>query len=92
MASEEDLITVEFYGVPRQRAGRAELSVAARTVAEVLEAVERACPGLAGLRGPDGRVAGHYLLSVGGRQFVKDPCQEVRPGEHILLLSADAGG
>jgi molybdopterin converting factor small subunit len=92
MADDADLVTVEFFGVPRQRAGRAELAVAARTVAEVLEAVERACPGLAGLRGPDGRLAGHYLLSIDGRQFVSDVRQEVRPGERVLLLSADAGG
>ena len=53
MASGADVVTVEFYGVPRQRAGRSELAVAARTVAELLEAVERACPGLAGLRRPE---------------------------------------
>jgi len=92
MADGRDLVTVEFYGVPRQRAGRAELSVAARTVAELLEAVERACPGLAGLRRPDGRLAGHYLLSIDGRQFVTDVGQELRTGDRVLLLSADAGG
>jgi molybdopterin converting factor small subunit len=85
-------VTVEFYGVPRQRAGRAELEVAARTVGELLEAVERACPGLAGLRRADGRLAAHYLLSIEGRQFVSDLRQEVRPGDRVLLLSADAGG
>jgi hypothetical protein len=92
MAEGAGLVTVEFYGVPRQRAGCAELTVRARTVAELLEAVERACPGLAGLRRPDGRLAAHYLLSVEGRQFVSDVCLELRPGERVLLLSADAGG
>jgi len=87
-----DLVTVEFYGVPRQRAGRAELAVAARTIAELLAAVERGCPGLAGLRRPDGGLAGHYLLSIDGRQFITDMGQELRPGDRVLLLSADAGG
>jgi molybdopterin converting factor small subunit len=86
------MVTVEFYGVPRQRAGRAELTVVASTVAELLDAVERDCPGLAGLRRPDGRLAAHYLLSVEGRQFVTDARQELRPGDRVLLLSADAGG
>ncbi len=86
------LVTVEFYGVPRQRAGRPELAVAARTVGELLAAVEAACPGLAGLRRPDGRLAPHYLLSLDGREFVTDVGQELRPGERVLLLSADAGG
>ena len=86
------MVTVEFYGVPRQRAGRAELTVAARTIADLLEAIEEACPGLAELRRPDGQLAGHYLLSIEGRQFVTDVRQELRPGERVLLLSADAGG
>ena len=82
MADGPGLVTVEFYGVPRQRAGRAELAVAARTVGEMLEAVERACP----------RLAGHYLLSIDGRQFTSDLEQELQPGDRVLLLSADAGG
>ena len=92
MVETTDLVTVEFYGLPRQRAGRAELTVAARTIADLLEAIERACPGLAGLRRPDGQLASHYLLSIEGRQFVTDLHQEVRPGDRVLLLSADAGG
>src|SRR5207245_10404950 len=48
-------VMVEFYGIPRQRAGRAELTVTARTVGDVLAAVERACPGLAGAVQPGGR-------------------------------------
>jgi molybdopterin converting factor small subunit len=92
MTGNGNLVTVEFYGVPRQRAGRAELAVAAGTVAELLAAVEQTCPGLAGLRRPDGRLAAHYLLSIEGRQFVTDVRQELRPGDRVLLLSADAGG
>jgi molybdopterin converting factor small subunit len=92
MAESTDLVTVEFYGVPRQRAGRAELAVAARSVAELLAAVERACPGLVGLRRSDGQLAGHYLLSIDGRQFTSDLEQELQPGDRVLLLSADAGG
>jgi hypothetical protein len=87
-----DLVTVEFYGLPRQRAGRAELAVAPGTVAELLAAVERACPGLAGLVQADGRLAPHYLLSVDGREFIMELSRPVRPGEQLLLLSADAGG
>jgi len=83
---------VEFYGIPRQRAGRAELTVTARTVGDVLAAVERACPGLAGLVQPGGRLASHYLLSVDGREFAADGQRRVKSGDRLLLLSADAGG
>jgi hypothetical protein len=84
-------VTVEFYGIPRQRAGRAELAVAAGTLAEVLAAMERACPGLAGLV-QNGRVSPHYLLSLDGRRFVTDLRQRLEAGERLLVLSADAGG
>lgn len=85
-------VTVEFFGIPRERAGRAELSVPAGTIAEVLAAVERACPKLTGLRQSDGRVSPHYLLSIQGQKFVGDLGDSLLPGEHLLLLSADAGG
>jgi hypothetical protein len=84
-------VTVEFFGVPRRRAGRAELAVPAGTVAELLAAVERACPALAGLA-QGGRVSPHYLLSLDGQRFLTDLGQAVHPGERVLLLSADAGG
>lgn len=85
-------VTVEFFGVPRLRAGRAELVVPPGTVAGVLAAVGRACPGLTGLLRPDGQLSPHYLLSLDGRTFVCDLTHEVRAGDRVLLLSADAGG
>ena len=85
-------VTVEFFGVPRLRAGRAELPVAACTVRDLLAAVEGACPRLAGLRAPSGRPAPHYLLSLDGRRFLTDPDEPLPPGARVLLLSADAGG
>jgi molybdopterin converting factor small subunit len=85
-------VTVEFFGIPRQRAGRAELAVEAATVADVLAAVRQACPRLADLVGPDGRPGPHYLLSVNGRYFVADARQPVGDGDRVLVLSADAGG
>ena len=87
----EQRVTVEFFGVPRARAGRAELAVEAATVAEALAAVERACPGLNGLVRA-GKLAPHYLLSINGERFVADGGDALRPGDRVLLLSADAGG
>jgi molybdopterin converting factor small subunit len=84
-------VTVELFGMPRLRAGRAELAVEARTVAEALAAIELACPGLRGLlRGA--RLAPHYLLSVNGVKFVEDLASPLKPGDRLLVLSADAGG
>jgi molybdopterin converting factor small subunit len=87
-----ETIVVEFYGLPRQRAGRAELRVPAGTVGETLAVVEKACPGLGGLVQADGRLAPHYLLSINGRRFVVDLKHQLHSEDRMLLLSADAGG
>jgi hypothetical protein len=87
-----DDVIVEFFGMPRFRAGRGELRVAAGTVADVLACVSAACPGLSGMVGADGRLAGHYLLSLDGQRFVTDLRENLRAGDRLLLLSADAGG
>jgi hypothetical protein len=85
-------VTVEFYGIPRLRAVRAQLAVGGGTLREALAVVERTCPGLAGLVGPDGRLDPHYLLSIEGQRFTADLGEPVQSGERLLLLSADAGG
>ena len=85
-------ILVEFFGVPRLEAGRAELAVAAGTVSAVLAAVERACPRLQGLVQKGGQLAPQYLLSLDGQEFVTDLSRPLPPGTRLLLLSADAGG
>jgi molybdopterin converting factor small subunit len=88
---EEATVTVEFYGIPRQRAGRAELRVRAGTVAEVLARVQEQCPGLK-LMNDEGRWPKEYLLSINGERFVTGLDEQLKPGERVLLLSADAGG
>jgi molybdopterin converting factor small subunit len=49
-------VVVEFFGMVRHRAGRAELSVRAATVRELLDAVSASCPRLADLRTADERL------------------------------------
>jgi molybdopterin converting factor small subunit len=85
-------VTVEFFGVPRQRAGRPELVVDAATLRDLLAEVERACPGLTGLVGADGRLSPHHRLSIEGRRFVTSLAEPIESGARILLLSADVGG
>lgn len=85
-------VTVEFFGIPRQRAGRARMSISANTIAELLCALEKSCPGLEDLRQADGQLASHYLLSLDGQRFLGDLQQELQPGDKVLLLSADVGG
>jgi hypothetical protein len=85
-------VTVEFYGIARLRARKPEMAVQARTVAELLAAVERTCPALEGLVQSDGRLAPQFLLSLEGREFEYDLQRTLKQGERLLLLGADAGG
>jgi molybdopterin converting factor small subunit len=86
------MVTVEFFGVPRQRAGRAELVVPTGTIAETLAAVSRSCPALADLVQAGSKLAPHYALSLNGQRFLRDLDHLLVPGDRLLLLSADAGG
>jgi molybdopterin converting factor small subunit len=85
-------VTIELFGVPRARAGRKELVVAAATAAEALAAAVKECPGLAEVCRADRRLAPQYLLSLDGKRFVTDLSEALSCGDRLLLFSADAGG
>jgi molybdopterin converting factor small subunit len=85
-------VIVEFYGIPRLRAQKTELTLSPGTVGETLAAVERACPGLGGLVQQSGRLAPQYLISLNGQEFGPEFSRRLKPGDRLLLLSADAGG
>jgi hypothetical protein len=85
-------VTIELFGIARARAGQGAVVVTAATAREALLQLGAACPALAGLLRADGRLSSQYLLSLDGHQFVTDLDQPLRPGERLLLLSADAGG
>jgi molybdopterin converting factor small subunit len=89
--TDENLVTVEFFGITRLKANRAELTVPATTVGEALIAVEEDCPELKTLR-VAGHISPHYLVSINGKHFVKSLDEQLTPGDRLLLLSADAGG
>jgi len=86
------MLTVEFFGIPRQRAGCAETAIRGESLAEILTELELSFPTLRGLRRPDGGLSPHYLLSLDGDRFLTDPHERLAPGSRLLLLSADAGG
>lgn len=85
-------VTVEFYGVPRRRAGVPYATVPAATPAAALTAVADAFPGLGRVLSVGGRLAPEYLLSVNGERFITDLAEPLPAGARLLLLSADAGG
>jgi molybdopterin converting factor small subunit len=85
-------IRVEFYGMPRQWAGRSELEVPARTLGDVFEQVAARLPVLAEHCFSDGTLQAGYLTNINGQIFTRDPRTPLAPNDAVLLLSADAGG
>jgi len=89
-------ITVELFGVPRLRDGRAEILLSFAggqgPLAELLERLRHASPALAQSCFDGPRLRPQYVLNLDGQQFLTDPQAALRDGDRLLLFSADAGG
>jgi molybdopterin converting factor small subunit len=91
------VIRVEFFGVPRQRAGVAdvELSLSGNppTLGDALRQLTRHYPQLVGeCLTAEGRLMPACVANLDGRSFVRDPTTTLIGVSALLLLSADAGG
>jgi molybdopterin converting factor small subunit len=82
---------VEFLGVPRERAGVSELEVQAVTLGELLGALAVRLPALGELITAD-RLHPSFAANLNGDEFVSDPLTPLGEDDHVLILSADAGG
>lgn len=85
-------VQVEFYGIPRQRAGVASVQVEADSLGEVFARLADQLPNLAESLVHEGRLRTGYLANVNGRMFTSDPATPLRTGDCVLILSADVGG
>ena len=82
---------VEFLGIPRERAGIAELEVEAGTLGQLLGALAARFPELREL------ITGNTLhpavaANLNGDAFVSDPATPLADHDRVLILSADVGG
>ena len=82
---------VEFFGIPRERAGVSELDIAAATVGELLASLAERFPGLRDLMTRDGPHSS-VTINLNGDLFINDVKTTLTEDDHVLLLSADAGG
>ena len=85
-------VTVELFGIPRQRAGVARVETDAGRLDEILAALAARYPRLSDECIADGQLQRGYLANLNGQRFVTDPKTELQPGDALLILSADAGG
>ena len=82
---------VEFYGVPRARAGTASLEVQAETLGGLLRTLTARIPAFASFMDSD-RLLPSFVANLNGDRFVSDPSTPLRENDCVLILSADAGG
>jgi len=82
---------VEFLGIPRERAGVADLDVEAETLGQLLHVLAARFPDLRELLG-NGALHPSIVANLNGDEFVSDPGQALAEGDHLLILSADVGG
>jgi sulfur-carrier protein len=82
---------VEFFGVPRERAGLAQLDVQADTLGQLLSTLATRIPSFAEFIVSD-RLHPAFSANLNGDQFVSDPATPLAQDDCVLILSADAGG
>jgi molybdopterin converting factor small subunit len=82
---------VEFFGVPRERAGVSELEVHADTLGQLLGTLAERMPSLSEIIQRD-RLHPAFVANLNGDRFVTDPGTPLGVGDSVLILSADAGG
>lgn len=85
-------IRVEFFGIPRQRAGLAETNLQADTLGQALDLLARQFPALGEACLLEGRLREGFLANINGQQFTRDPAAPLAEGDAVLILSADVGG
>jgi molybdopterin converting factor small subunit len=84
-------VHVELLGIPRERAGLAELEIEAQTLGQVLEALAERCPRLGDLIS-GGQLHPSLAASLNADVFISDPTTPLAGDDRLLILSADAGG
>lgn len=89
-------IVVEFYGIPRLRAGTPALSVGVGeqgiTLRDLLIELGRRLPDWQTACLEQQELRPEYSANLEGQHFVTDQGQRLYGGQTLLIMSADAGG
>jgi molybdopterin converting factor small subunit len=83
---------VEFLGIPRERVGVSEIEIEAGTLGQLLGTLADRFPVFGELMTDGGRLHPSIAANLNGDAFVRDPETVLAKGDHLLILSADAGG
>jgi molybdopterin converting factor small subunit len=86
---------VEFFGVPRARAGLSGLELNAETLGELLTMLAAQIPSFGKFIGTDeqgSHLHPAFVANLNGDRFVRDPRTPLAENDCLMILSADAGG
>ena len=86
------MITVEFYGIPRARAGVESIELAAETIGDAVDSLASQFPELAQECFAGQQLKPGYLANINGATFTTNPEQPLSEGDSLLIMSADSGG
>ena len=86
------LIEVEFFGIPRARAGVEKTTACGECLGDVLADLAARFPDLAGACIDGQHLRPGYTANLGGERFVTDPEITFSEGDTLLVLNLDAGG
>ena len=85
-------VRIEFYGIPRQRAGLESIDIEAATLGEAFQQLSEQLPQFADACLSGGQMQPSFLANLNGENFTTDPLTPLEPGDTVLIISADAGG
>ena len=85
-------VTVEFYGIPRARAGVAQTTAEGACLGEILLDLARQYPAFAKTCVQGDRLRDGFTANRQGLRFVSDPQTLLADQETVLIMSLDAGG
>jgi molybdopterin converting factor small subunit len=82
---------VEFLAIPRRLAGVSEVEIHAESLGQLLKELAERFPSLGEYIHSD-RLHPVFNANLNGDGFVSDPHTVLHQDDHVLILSADAGG
>jgi molybdopterin converting factor small subunit len=85
-------IRVEFFGIPRERAGVALAEAQGARLGDVLLDLADQFPKWAEACLDERQLRPGFVANLAGQEFVTDAETAIADGDTLLILSADAGG
>lgn len=89
-------LTVEFYGIPRQRAGLASLSLRDEerpdTLGQLWDQLGKQLPDFRAYCVEGNTLSRHCTANLDGQRFVADSQTPLSDVALVLVMSSDAGG